>query len=248
MSDMQSNAQKRLDLQARLATMAERGKPNPRIEAVPDQLFHDEPVPIVETEQLADTLQTNEKYMNVTLTAGDYNQANLEDLALERCVLTNTRFAGTNLHNASIIGSTLRTVDGAGAVFDGATIADTGFFESRLTGTDFGRTTLSRVTFTETNLTLARFCFAKLSNVTFRDCDLTNTDFQGCKASNIVFERCRLHRTEFSQSTVKSGAIRNCDLELVRGLTFLAGITLDKSAVISLAPAFAVSMGFKVEG
>lgn len=172
--------------------------------------------------------------------------ADLEEVALESCTLTQLRGSGGTWTRTSFIDCALDGADLAGVVttdsslvrcsLDGARLTGSQWLRSRwrhLDASDLVADTLSAhgSSWTDVTLTGARLreldlSEAKLVRVRFVDCDLGAARFTGARCSDVSFS--------------------GCTLEGLTGVTGLRGASLERADAESALPALAAELGIRV--
>lgn len=105
---------------------------------------------------------------------------------------------------------------------------------------------LKDITFIGVKMDLANFRFAKLKQVKFEDCDLTEADFLSAEMKDVVFSNCRLHKATFAQCKLQGVDLRGSQLDEIKGIQSLQGVTISSSQLFELSHDLAASIGIKV--
>ncbi|RKP52331.1 DUF2169 family type VI secretion system accessory protein [Trinickia fusca] len=140
--------------------------------------------------------------------------------------LRGARFAGAMFENADLSGTDLADTDLSRTVLARATLRQTKFCHSDLTGanlsladcdhTDFTGADLSDCIVERVQLRNCRLTGATLANTRFGDCGFKATDFSRATLSNLIFIDQSFEEVDFSGATIRKMLLLNCSLVAVR--------------------------------
>lgn len=166
----------------------------------------------------------------------------LEALRIERCGFTGAQLERLNAEDIIWRGCDLSAVQ----------CSESSLFRmhvdgGRLSGIDLSRSTLRDVCFEDCKLDMANFRFAKLQRVTFRNCQLRETDFQAAELIDVTFPGSVLDKAIFDQCNLIRVDFRGALLYDLRGWQSLAGVKLDTTQLMQVAPQLALAMRLDIE-
>ena len=190
---------------------------------------------------------------------GDYDTVHFDRLGYEdgevaggsrflESAVTDCVFAGTDLRR-----SRFNDVWAQGTRFTGASLAETDWLDSSLTGCSlagvelFGAV-LRRVVVRRCKLDSVNLRGAALHDVVFEDCVLRDVDFAEAKLDGVTFPGSRIERARFGRATMTRADLRGAvSIDLADGYDSLRGAVISPGQLLDLAPALAATLGITVE-
>jgi len=157
----------------------------------------------------------------VGLSESTFDAVYLNDLALTRVDLANTRAARANLTRVS---------------FDGG----------RLTGLALTDSVIYDVTFRGCRLDLSSFGMSRLKRVLFEDCHLGGISLLDAECESVVFRDCRMTECDLRGASLKACEFQRCDLAGIEGIQSLRGAAMEWTDIIDMAGTWAAALGIHV--
>lgn len=157
----------------------------------------------------------------VNLSESTFDSLYLNEAALIRSDLANTRAARANLTRVS-------------------------FESARLTGLALTDSILHDVTFRGCRLDLSSFGLSRLKRVVFDDCNLAGISLLEAQCESVVFRDCRMTECDFRGAILKTCEFQRCDLAGIEGIQSLRGAAMEWGDIIDMAGTWAAALGIQV--
>jgi uncharacterized protein YjbI with pentapeptide repeats len=181
----------------------------------------------VENETLA-----NLKLKKLSISESLISKTDLSQMSLESLDILDCRFIGCNFTASKFPNSGWRIV-----LIDGA----------RCSGMQVTNSILKNITFKKSKLELVNFRFSNLENVIFEDCILNDVDFYNAKLKNVEFINCMINNITFASAKMVNVDVSKSQIEDIKGMNSLKGITISYDQLMQMAPYFATEAGIKVK-
>ena len=172
----------------------------------------------------------------------------LEDkLEFDEVAFSSIEAESTDLEKISIIDSTLDKCNFSAAKVNESLFQRVKITDSRMSGIIWYDAILKDIEIVNCKIDLANFRATKFKNVIFKDCVLNGSDWQGATLTNVKFDNCTLDDMDVNNCIMSNVDLRSSTFVGLQGLNGLAGATLSRSQLITLAPIFANELGIKIE-
>jgi uncharacterized protein YjbI with pentapeptide repeats len=162
------------------------------------------------------------RFVDTAFAGTEMHRAELTDVELDRCDLSNMRVRSSSAHRAVVSAS-------------------------RLTGAAWSECAFHDVVFDTCRADLAGFRFSAFRTVVFRDCTLLEANFQDADLRGARFERCDLTGAQFSNATMDGTRFADCTLAGIAGVTSLRGAIIRSRDAWGLVHSLAGAMGITIE-
>jgi len=170
------------------------------------------------------------KLLNIT--ESSIIKSDFTHTAVEHLDVLDTEFKGCNFTASKFANSSWHVV-----MIDGA----------RCSGMLVSNSVLKNVTFKNSKLELVNFRFSRFENILFDGCIIDDADFYNATLKNVEFINCTINSITFANARMNAVDISKSQIEGIKGVSSLKGVTISYDQLMQLAPSLASEAGIKVK-
>jgi uncharacterized protein YjbI with pentapeptide repeats len=167
--------------------------------------------------------------------------AGVRSLAFFDCDLDGLSLAGERVA-LRLVDCTATSFDLANAQLDGLEITCSSLSECRLVGASLGGV-FRDVAVSDCQLDLASLRMARLSRCAFHGCSLLEADLYAAELESVLFDSCDLTGADLSGATFALGEMQRCELQGVRAIEALRGVSMPLADLLPITPLLADALG-----
>lgn len=192
------------------------------------------------------TLTGDERYEALRLADLDLTGADLARATFAECELERVTLHEAALRGVHLVESRLGQVDAAVFSAPRSSWRTVVLDGSRLGAVETYEATWRSVLVTGCKLGYLNARSSTWRDVVFAGCTVDELDLSGAKLTRVAFEGCRVGTLRAAGATLVDVDLRSARLEVVDGLTGLAGAWVSDAQLADLAPLLAEHLGIRV--
>jgi len=175
-----------------------------------------------------------------------FSSADLDKIALSESLLNKVDFLQVDVSKFDVLDCIFRSCDFTTAKFPESSWHRVSIDSGRCTGLQMTNSTLKNIDFKNSKLDMVNFRLSHLENISFDGCVLNDVDFYNARLKNVEFVNCTINGVTFASARMTNVDISKSQVEGLKGINSLRGVTISYDQLMQFAPAFAAEAGIKI--
>lgn len=182
------------------------------------------------------------RFADVDLTDRDLSGITLTDCELTAMVVQDVEWSGSRIFD-----SALASVNAPRMSLARSSIRNVRITDSRIGAFDLFEGKVRSLLIEGAKLGLVNLRGSDVRDVLVRDCVIEELDLSEATVARMAFENCRIASLDVHQAQLSDVDLRGADVETMRHLDGLRGVTIDGDQAVRFAAHFAAHLGVRIE-
>jgi len=196
---------------------------------------------------IADFLSDDDTIAEVSVDSESFSGLKMKQLNINESLISKSDFSHIAIEHFDVLDAEFKGCNFTASKFPNSSWHVALIDGARCSGMMMSNSVFKNVTFKNSKLELVNFRFSRMENIVFEGCAIDDADFYNATLKNVEFINCTINSVTFASARLSNVDISKSQIEGIKGVNSLKGVTISYDQLMNLAPSLAAEAGIKIK-